>query len=89
MPEDDKPMERAMEEKHVDFPFDDVVKKALMIIGDGVQVHQKFTCAGCGQRLTMEEPNHFYTEGTCDQCPTITNIEKQGCNFLIHAKALR
>jgi len=66
-----------------DFPFDEVVKKAEELVKQGVIVHQKFTCHGCGQRLTMEQPNVFHTQGTCDKCSTVTDIEKQGCNYLI------
>ena len=67
-----------------DFPFDDVVKRASELIKQGASVHQKFTCSGCGQRLTIEEPNIFHTEGTCDKCPAITDIRKQGCNYMVH-----
>lgn len=44
---------------------------------------QKFTCAGCGQRLTIEEPNRFYTEGTCDRCGALTNIVERGCGYVL------
>lgn len=72
--------------KHTDFPFDDVTKKAEALVNQGHDCYQKFTCAGCGQRLTMETPNQFYEEGTCDKCDTVTNIKQQGCNFLLHAR---
>lgn len=69
-----------------DFPWDDVIKKAEKLAQDGIDVYQKFTCAGCGQRLTIEVPNHFYETGTCDKCPAVTDIKKQGCNYMIHAR---
>lgn len=52
----------------------------------GRKCYQKFTCANCGQRLTMEEPNVLYTTGHCDKCGHITDIEKAGCNYLLVAK---
>lgn len=75
-----------MTEQYTDFPFDEVTKKAEEIISRGHDVYQKFTCAGCGQRLGMETPNHFYKTGTCDNCSTVTDIEKQGCNFMVHMR---
>jgi len=68
-----------------DFPFMDCVKKAdeLMQQYPGIKIYQKFTCAGCGQRLTIDEPNNFHKQGSCDKCPAITDIEKQGCNYLV------
>jgi hypothetical protein len=68
--------------KSLDHPFDSVLRKAGKLIEEGATVYQKFTCAGCGQRLGMDEPNTFHTKGSCDQCSTITDIKKQGCNFM-------
>jgi rRNA maturation protein Nop10 len=67
-----------------DFPFYEVAEKAGELVRAGADVYQKFTCQQCGNRLTMDVPNKFYKEGTCDNCGAITNIEKQGCNYLIH-----
>lgn len=75
-----------MTEQYTDFSFDEVTKKAKALTLQGHDVYQKFTCAGCGQRLSMETPNNFYKTGTCDKCPTVTNIEKQGCNFMVHMR---
>lgn len=69
-----------------DFPFDKICKEAEQLISrsPGITLYQKFTCAGCGARLTMDKPNAFFEQGTCDNCPTITDIKKQGCNYLAH-----
>lgn len=67
-----------------DFPFDKVVERAIRHIENGANVYQKFTCAGCGHRLTMDTPNKFFETGTCDRCPAVTDIRKRGCNFLLH-----
>ena len=67
-----------------DAPFDRVVEEANSLLKNpNVTIHQKFTCSSCGNRLTMEEPNTFYTTGTCDKCGTITDIRKKGCDFLM------
>jgi hypothetical protein len=68
--------------KYRDGPFDEVCREAERLTKDGFKVYQKFTCDGCGARLTMTEPGHFYEEGTCDQCNAITNIRLKGCNYM-------
>jgi len=72
-----------MTDEQFNYPFYLVTQKAEEIIQTGAAVFQKFTCGGCGNRLTMEVPNVFYKEGTCDKCDFVTNIELQGCNYLI------
>jgi hypothetical protein len=66
-----------------DFPFAAVVRKATTIIEMGHEVHQKFTCDGCGTRLTIAEPNIFHEFGTCDKCPVTTDIKRNGCNYMV------
>lgn len=66
-----------------DYPFDEVAKTAKEAALLGAEVHQKFTCAKCGVRQTIAEPNKFYTKGKCEECGHITDIKAQGCNYLI------
>jgi hypothetical protein len=66
-----------------DFPFDEISKACEKIISQGHTIHQKFTCSGCKSRLTIDEPNVLYTTGTCDKCETVTDIQKQGCNYMV------
>lgn len=66
-----------------DHPFDEVVKTATDWIGRGGTVHQKFSCAKCGERLTVAEANVFFEAGSCDRCGWITDIRKSGCNYLL------
>ena len=49
-----------------DHPFDEVASEAQNKILLGFTVYQKFTCAGCGQRLTMDDANVFHTKGTAN-----------------------
>lgn len=67
-----------------DFPFDKVTRKAAKIAALGGYTFQKFTCAGCGARLTMDEPNVFHETGSCDRCDVVTDIRKRGCNYMVH-----
>ncbi len=67
----------------LDHPLAEGVAGADDYIAKGCVVHQKFTCAGCGARLTIDTPNVFYRTGTCDKCPAVTNIEQHGCNYLL------
>lgn len=70
-------------EEALDHPFYDVCKRAEEVIRAGGTVFQKFTCENCGNRLTMDVPNAFYKLGDCDNCGHTSNIEKNGCNYLI------
>ena len=63
-------------------PWDVILKSADEKIAMGWTVYQKFTCSGCGARLTIDTPNTFHPEGTCDKCPALTNIKRDGCNFM-------
>jgi hypothetical protein len=68
------------------YPMDDILTEVNKVLENpNVSVYQKFTCAGCGNRLTIEEPNTFYTSGKCDKCEAITDIKKDGYNFLVIA----
>jgi predicted RNA-binding Zn-ribbon protein involved in translation (DUF1610 family) len=72
----------------LDHPWDEVIKTATGQIEKGNDVYQKFTCANCGSRQTMETPNVFYTEGKCEECGHVTDIKKNGMNYMLimHAK---
>jgi ribosomal protein L40E len=65
-----------------DYPFDEAEEGAKKWMADGFEIHQKFTCVKCGARLTIEEPNVFYTSGSCDKCGAVTDIRARGCNYL-------
>lgn len=59
------------------------IERAAPLIESGATIHQKFTCLACGSRQTMAEANKFFTRGKCEECGHITNIEAQGCNYLV------
>ena len=64
-------------------PFHDVVKQAEAVMERGGKVYQQFNCAGCGVKQTMDDVNVFHTMGHCEECGHITDIKKDGCNFLV------
>lgn len=68
-----------------DYDFDACVEAADERIAQGCQTFQKFTCAGCGRRLTIDVPNTFYTFGKCADCGHETDIRAQGCNYVLVA----
>jgi hypothetical protein len=67
-----------------DHPFEEIAKAIQEHAAHGRMCYQKFTCSGCGRRLSMEEPNVLYKTGHCDGCGAVTDIEKQGCNYMLH-----
>jgi predicted RNA-binding Zn-ribbon protein involved in translation (DUF1610 family) len=68
-----------------DYPLDEIVAAvdAKLAEHPNWQFFQKFTCTGCGQRLTMDEPNTFFSTGNCDRCAAVTDIRARGCNYLV------
>lgn len=68
-----------------DYPFEEICEFVENHIHNGCTCYQKFTCSNCGQRLTIDIPNVLYTSGTCDKCEHVTDIAKQGCNYLLIA----
>lgn len=65
-----------------DLPFYEAAAAAYTLKEKGITIYQKFTCDGCGQRLTVDVPNQFFKYGTCDKCPVTTNIEAKGCGYM-------
>jgi uncharacterized Zn finger protein len=65
-------------------PFDECVRDAKAITDKGHAVYQQFNCAKCGTKQTMELPNTFFTTGKCEECGHVTDIQKNGCNYMAH-----
>jgi len=66
-----------------DYPFDTIVESCCQHLVKGRTFHQKFTCAKCGSRQTMEEANKLFTSGKCEECGYVTNIRERGCSYLL------
>jgi hypothetical protein len=73
--------------KYNDYPIYECAKVAGELIARGVHVRQKFTCSNCGSRQTIEEQDVFYTSARCEDCTYVTDIQKQGCNYLAIASS--
>jgi hypothetical protein len=65
------------------YPFYECVEAADKLIQRGALVYQKFTCSNCGVRQTMPDANVFYKKGLCEECKSVTDIEHDGCNYLV------
>jgi DNA-directed RNA polymerase subunit RPC12/RpoP len=63
-------------------PFYEVVANAEKRMADGWEVYQQFNCAKCGVKQTMPDADKFYTQGRCEECGHVTDIEADGCNFM-------
>lgn len=64
-----------------DYPLQECAEEADALIAAGGTIYQKWTCAHCGARQTMTEPNTLYTSGKCEECNEITQIKE--CNYLL------
>lgn len=62
--------------------FLECVESADEALREGATIFQKFKCAKCGTTQTFEIPNAFYKLGQCEECKHITNIVKDGCNYI-------
>lgn len=47
-------------------------------------VYQKWTCSGCGKRITGNTANQLFEQGHCEECGHITDLRKTGCNYAVH-----
>lgn len=66
-----------------DIPLFQAAKQAEELYKTGAIVHQKFTCAKCGARQTMDEANVFFTKGECEECKHITDLIDRGCGYAV------
>jgi hypothetical protein len=63
-------------------PFDEVAANAYRKTQEGWTIYQQWNCAHCGVKQTMSTSNKFFTSGKCEECGKITDIRKDGCNFM-------
>lgn len=67
------------------YPFDEVCRAADKHVQMGRKVFQQFNCAHCGTKQTIDDANHFYTHGICEECGKDTDLKKDGCNYMMIA----
>lgn len=70
--------------RYNDYPLKECIEAADKIVARGGTVYQKWTCSGCGGRITANNPNTFTVTGHCEDCGHITDIAARGCNYLVH-----
>lgn len=63
-----------------DFPFVETQRRAAILSSQGRDIYQKFTCAGCGRRITRNTPGLFLETGVC-KCGRSTDLRRVGCNY--------
>jgi hypothetical protein len=63
-------------------PFREVAANAQNKIAEGWTTYQQFNCASCGAKQTMADANVFHKKGKCEECGAVTDIERDGCNFM-------
>lgn len=66
------------------YPWQDVLTNADAHIRNGFTVYQQFNCAYCGAKQTIDTPNTFHRQATCEECGKLTDIERNGHNFMAH-----
>jgi hypothetical protein len=67
-------------------PWDEVAANVKEKIKQGHLCYQQFNCEHCGTKQTMDQPNKFYKLGECEECHKITDIYKNGMNFMLHMR---
>ena len=72
--------------REFDHPITEIELSVQQHAALGHFCYQKYTCANCGERKTMEEPNILYTKGKCESCGYVTDIVANGCNYLLVIK---
>lgn len=63
-------------------PWQEVLDNANSKIDDGWTVFQQWNCEHCGVKQTMPDANKFFTSGRCEECDRVTDIVKNGMNFM-------
>ena len=54
-----------------------------MVLAGKATFYQKWTCAQCWRRNTMDVPNKFFELAHCQHCNHVTDIKRSGCNYLL------
>jgi hypothetical protein len=67
------------------YPFYPTANAAFKLVNQGMHIYQQFNCGKCGAKQTMDAPDCFYKRGICEECGHETDIEKDGCNYMVHA----
>jgi hypothetical protein len=77
--------------KYNDYPIQECADamEAYLKKNPGARFLQKWTCGKCGERVTGNTPNRFFTSGRHEErvdgspCGHVTDIHKSGCNYMV------
>jgi hypothetical protein len=62
-----------------DLPVEEIIPMMEDLINKGFTCYIKWLCEGCGERVTSDTPNSFFTEGyTCEECGETSYPTKYG-----------
>jgi hypothetical protein len=69
-----------------DLPRDELAKLAQETLNKypNSRVHFSFTCAHCGERVLLSDPNTLWQQGECCYCRKLTTIDKGGFVLELH-----
>lgn len=70
--------------KPTDYPIETCARDVKPYVEAGCHFHQKWTCAKCRSRQTMDDEDIFHATGRCEACGYITDITVTGCNYMLH-----
>jgi predicted RNA-binding Zn-ribbon protein involved in translation (DUF1610 family) len=75
-----------MTKRPKDFPLEECARTLERVLAHhpGSAFYQKWTCGGCGTRVTATTMNKLALVGHCDDCGFETDIRKTGCNYAVH-----
>jgi hypothetical protein len=71
-----------MNTKYNDQPLLALAESANLVIESGGVVFFKWTCAGCGDRVTATTPNTFTHFSKHEDCGHVTDTLKSGGNYV-------
>lgn len=66
-----------------DFPLATIAASMDAAVKAGGFVLQKWTCEGCGQRITASNLNVVVENDHCQHCKHVTDLKRRGCNFAL------
>lgn len=64
------------------FPVKEAWYGAQCYMAEGFQIYQQFECESCKAKQTIDTPDKFYVRGKCQECGHVTDIVKNGCNYM-------
>lgn len=77
-------MKKRMKQNPNDGPIEEIAKEMANVVKKyGATTWQKWTCAHCGSRQGMEQPNVLFRQGECEECHKVTDITHCGFRMVM------